>query len=89
MRLLGAGLSRVQSRGESCDLETGDEKEISWEAGKVRAITTDGEEYQAAQLLIAVPLGVLKAKAGELENLGRITGVARRLDRGLKRPGHP
>lgn len=41
-------------------------KEISWEAGKVTALTTDGDEYQATQLLIAMPLGVLKAGAGEL-----------------------
>ncbi|TFF36288.1 flavin monoamine oxidase family protein [Mucilaginibacter psychrotolerans] len=41
-------------------------KEIRWEAGKVTAIATDGDEYQGAQLLIAMPLGVLKAAAGEL-----------------------
>lgn len=41
-------------------------KDIHWEAGKVTTITTDGDEYQAAQLLVAMPLGVLKAGTGEL-----------------------
>lgn len=38
---------------------------IHWEPGKVKAITADGTEYKAAKLLIAMPLGVLKAKPGE------------------------
>jgi monoamine oxidase len=40
-------------------------KEIHWEAGKVRAITTDGTEYAAAQVIIALPLGVLQAEENQ------------------------
>ncbi|RWY50979.1 flavin monoamine oxidase family protein [Mucilaginibacter gilvus] len=41
-------------------------KEISWEADKVTVVTEDGTRYKAHKLLIAMPLGVLKAKKGEL-----------------------
>jgi monoamine oxidase len=41
-------------------------KNIQWQAGKVKAITADGTQYKAAKLLIAMPLGVLKAQPGEL-----------------------
>jgi len=41
-------------------------KGIHWQAGSVKAITAGGDEYEAEQLLIAMPLGVLKAKEGEL-----------------------
>ncbi|MFD0767013.1 flavin monoamine oxidase family protein [Mucilaginibacter lutimaris] len=40
-------------------------KNIEWKAGQVKAITEDGTIYEASQLLIAMPLGVLKAKIGE------------------------
>ena len=41
-------------------------KDIHWETGKVRAITTDNTGYNAAQIIIALPLGVLQADADEL-----------------------
>jgi monoamine oxidase len=41
-------------------------KEIRWEMGMVTAYTADRTSYRSAQLLIAMPLGVLKAGAGEL-----------------------
>jgi monoamine oxidase len=41
-------------------------KNINWEAGEVTVTTEDGTTYKAAKLLIAMPLGVLKAKKGEL-----------------------
>jgi monoamine oxidase len=40
-------------------------KEIHWQPGKVRAITGDGIEYEASQILIALPLGVLQADKNE------------------------
>lgn len=45
-------------------------KEINWTNGIVKAITEDGTTYEAEQLLVAMPLGVLKAKEG---NSGAIT----------------
>jgi phytoene dehydrogenase-like protein len=40
-------------------------KEIHWQNGNVKAITEDGTTYEAEQLLIAMPLGVLQASEGE------------------------
>ena len=40
-------------------------KEIHWQPGKVKAITSDGAEYHASQILIALPLGVLQADKNE------------------------
>jgi monoamine oxidase len=40
-------------------------KEIHWQNGNVKAITRDGTTYEAEQLLIAMPLGVLQASEGE------------------------
>ena len=39
--------------------------EIDWQADEVTAATADGTQYSAQKLLIAMPLGVLKAKPGE------------------------
>ncbi len=36
-------------------------KEIRWKPGNVEVITADGANYRAAQVLIALPLGVLQA----------------------------
>lgn len=47
-------------------------KHIDWQPGKVKAITTDGAVYEASQLLIALPLGVLQANGNEL---GAVTFV--------------
>ncbi|OOQ59392.1 flavin monoamine oxidase family protein [Mucilaginibacter pedocola] len=38
---------------------------IDWEPGKVKLTTADGSQYTAGKLVIAMPLGVLKAGAGE------------------------
>ncbi|OJW13361.1 NAD(P)/FAD-dependent oxidoreductase [Mucilaginibacter sp. 44-25] len=38
---------------------------ISWQPGHVTATLADGTQYKAEQLVIAVPLGVLKADAGQ------------------------
>ncbi|QXV65053.1 FAD-dependent oxidoreductase [Mucilaginibacter sp. 21P] len=40
-------------------------RQINWQQGHVSAMLNDGNLYEAEQLLIAVPLGVLKANAGE------------------------
>jgi len=40
-------------------------KEIHWQRGKVKAITIDGMGYEATQLLMALPLGVLQADKNE------------------------
>lgn len=40
-------------------------QQISWQPGHVTATLTDGTQYEAEQIVIAVPLGVLKANAGE------------------------
>jgi monoamine oxidase len=40
-------------------------KEIQWQAGNVKAFTVDGGVYEAARVLIAMPLGVLKAGDNE------------------------
>jgi len=40
-------------------------KEIHWQVGKVKAIISDGTEYEATQILIALPLGVLQADKNE------------------------
>ena len=39
--------------------------EIQWHPGKVKVTITDGAVYEAEQVLIAVPLGVLQAGANE------------------------
>ena len=36
-------------------------REIHWQAGNVKAITTDGTVYEAGKIIIALPLGVLQA----------------------------
>lgn len=36
-------------------------KEINWRTGNVNVITDDGNSYEAARILLAVPLGVLQA----------------------------
>ncbi|MEP6610556.1 MAG: NAD(P)/FAD-dependent oxidoreductase, partial [Mucilaginibacter sp.] len=36
-------------------------KEIHWQPGNVKAITSNGAEYKALQILLALPLGVLQA----------------------------
>ncbi|GGH19374.1 flavin monoamine oxidase family protein [Mucilaginibacter phyllosphaerae] len=40
-------------------------KEIKWNNGEVKVFTGDNTIYEAGQLIIAMPLGVLKAAAGE------------------------
>ncbi|MBB6110552.1 monoamine oxidase [Mucilaginibacter lappiensis] len=40
-------------------------KDIYWEPGKVSAIIADGTAYHAQQMILAVPLGVLKASEGQ------------------------
>lgn len=45
-------------------------REIQWLPGKVKAITSNGAVYEAAQLIIALPLGVLQ---GGKDQLGIIT----------------
>jgi len=40
-------------------------KKIEWKKGEVKVTTDDGETYKAAQLLIAMPLGVLQAKEND------------------------
>jgi monoamine oxidase len=40
-------------------------KDIYWEPGKVSVITADGIAYQAEKVILAIPLGVLQAGAGE------------------------
>jgi len=45
-------------------------KDIYWENNQVRALTTDGVEYKAAQAIIALPLGLLQA-AGD--NAGAVS----------------
>jgi len=39
-------------------------KDIYWQPGNVKAITDDGTVHEAAQILIAMPLGVLQAAEG-------------------------
>jgi monoamine oxidase len=45
-------------------------KEIHWKEGQLKIITVNGQVYEASQLLIAMPLGVLQAAA---DDLGAIT----------------
>ncbi len=40
-------------------------KEIRWQPGRAKAITSEGAEYEASQILIALPLGVLQADKNE------------------------
>jgi len=40
-------------------------KDIYWSPGEVSAITADGTAYHAQQIVLAVPLGVLKAGEGQ------------------------
>lgn len=40
-------------------------KHIYWEPGKVSATTTDETAYHAQRIILAVPLGILKASEGE------------------------
>jgi monoamine oxidase len=40
-------------------------KEVNWKKGQVKVTTDDGTVYQAGQLLVAMPLGVLQAAKGE------------------------
>ena len=52
-------------------------KEIRWQAGKVAAITDDGTEYEAGQILIALPLGVLQADKNEQAALTFVPEITR------------
>jgi monoamine oxidase len=45
-------------------------KKITWEPGSVKVTTADGSVYNAGQLIVALPLGVLQA---EKDELGAIT----------------
>jgi monoamine oxidase len=47
-------------------------KEIQWLPGSIKAITSNGTVYEAAQLIIALPLGVLQANK---DQLGAVTFV--------------
>jgi monoamine oxidase len=40
-------------------------KRVDWSKGAITVLTADGETYQAKQLIIAMPLGVLQADADE------------------------
>jgi len=40
-------------------------KDIHWQAGQVQVITTDDKTYQASQLIIALPLGILQLNEAE------------------------
>lgn len=40
-------------------------KEIYWQPGIVKAVTNDGTSYEAAKILIALPLGVMQADKNE------------------------
>jgi monoamine oxidase len=44
-------------------------KEIQWRCGYVKAITSNGTTYEAGQLLIALPLGVLQADKDQLSTI--------------------
>jgi monoamine oxidase len=39
--------------------------EVQWQPGKITAIVEDGTAYQASQILLALPLGVLQIPQGE------------------------
>jgi len=40
-------------------------KEIHWQRGRVKAITSEGAEYEATKILVALPLGILQADRNE------------------------
>ncbi|MEO6632509.1 MAG: NAD(P)/FAD-dependent oxidoreductase, partial [Mucilaginibacter sp.] len=40
-------------------------KEIHWQPGKIKAITSNGTVHEASQILLALPLGVLQAGKNE------------------------
>jgi len=44
-------------------------KEIQWEPGNVKVITLDGAVYKAAQIIIALPLGILQADENQKASL--------------------
>jgi monoamine oxidase len=50
-------------------------KEVWWEKDHVKVTTSDGTHYEAKQLLIAAPLGVLKAKNGEIGAISITPGL--------------
>jgi monoamine oxidase len=55
-------------------------KQVHWQTGAVRAFTADGYEYQSNKLLVALPLGVLKAKAHNIAALSFRPPIAAQLD---------
>nr|WP_294942084.1 NAD(P)/FAD-dependent oxidoreductase [uncultured Mucilaginibacter sp.] len=63
-RMIGYLAAECKSKGGKIFLNAA-VKDIYWKAGEVTAVTTDDTEYKASKLLIAMPLGVLKAKPGE------------------------
>ncbi|MEB0263488.1 NAD(P)/FAD-dependent oxidoreductase [Mucilaginibacter sp. 10I4] len=70
-RLKGGYCSMINYLSNECKSKSGKiylnavVKTIEWKNGSVKAITKDGSVYEAGQLLIAMPLGVLKAAEGE------------------------
>jgi monoamine oxidase len=51
--------------------------EIEWKKGSVKVTTNDGSVYEAGQLLIATPLGVLQAAKGETGAISFIPEIPR------------
>ncbi|MES2266645.1 MAG: NAD(P)/FAD-dependent oxidoreductase [Bacteroidota bacterium] len=70
-RLKGGYCSMINYLGTECKNKSGQVylnavvKSIEWKNGSVKAITEDGSIYEGGQVLIAMPLGVLKAAEGE------------------------
>lgn len=50
-------------------------QEIEWKKGNVKVSTDDGTIYEAGQLLIATPLGVLQAPKGETGAISFVPGI--------------
>lgn len=70
-RVDGGYCSMISYLASECKANSGEiflnavVQEIEWKKGNVKASTNDGSVYEAGQLLIATPLGVLQAAKGE------------------------
>lgn len=53
-------------------------KQIDWQQGKVKAITTDSREFTADKVIIALPLGVLQADKQEQGAITFIPSIPKR-----------
>jgi monoamine oxidase len=82
-RVNGGYCSMISYLANECKASSGEiflnavVKEIRWKKGNIKVITDDNSIYEAGQLLIATPLGVLQAAQGETGAINFIPEIAK------------